>query len=205
MLEPQVYIHGYQRDFPPMDTDTSGELKKIQLAYGLGWGLFQSPYGKVFFKEGHIDGWVHYTICFPDKKMGYVIMTNSSNGESIFAELVERLTGVQIPWKWEGYFPYRHTEKLTTAQLMNFTGVYDGRLKCIITLEHGKLKVTSPTVNLPKTNFYTQNDHHLFLKIMDADFEFVKGPDGKFNKIIAEDEGEHYELTRVVNDQPEKH
>ena len=124
-------------------------------------------------------------------------MTNSSNGESIFKELVEKLAGVTIPWKWEGYSPYRETVKLSEEMLQKFTGEYDGRLKAIITLVNGKLKAESPTVGLPKTTIYPQNDHHLFLKIMDTDFEFVKGPDGKFNKIIAEDEGEHYELKRV--------
>jgi hypothetical protein len=32
---------------------------------------------------------------------------------------------------------------------------------------------------------------------MEADFEFVKGPDGKFDKAIADDEGQHYELKRI--------
>lgn len=183
--------------FPPIDSDTLIDYKKTQLAYGLGWGLFNTPYGKAFFKEGHLDGWEHYTISFPDKKIGYIIMTNSSNGESIFKELIENLAGVTIPWKWEGYIPYRPTVKLSEAALQKFTGEYDGRLKAIITLENGKLKVESPTEGLPKTTIYPQNDHHLFLKIMEADFEFIKGPDGKFVKIIANDEGEHYELKKV--------
>ena len=194
---PQVAITGSQWQLPPVADDTSGELKKIQLSYGLGWGLFTTAYGQAFFKEGHIDGWMHYTINFPGSGTGYVIMTNSSNGESIFKELVEKLTGVTIPWKWEHYIPYRPVAKLSTAALQAFTGEYDGRLKVFITLENGKLRVRSPTVNLPKTNFYPSSDHHLFLKIMDAEFEFVKGPDDQFDTIIAEDEGEHYELKRV--------
>jgi len=199
IITPQIFIHSNPRVFPPADTDTLEDYKKIQLAYGLGWGLYSTPYGKVFFKEGHIDGWVHYNINFPDKKMSYIIMTNSSNGESIFKELVEKLSGVTIPWKWHGYIPYRETVKLSQEDLQKFVGVYDGRLKAIITLVNGKLKVESPTVGLPKTNIYPQNDHHLFLKIMEADFEFVKGADGKFEKIIADDEGEKYELKKVDN------
>ncbi len=195
---PQVAIIGSQWNLPPVKDDTTGELKKIQLSYGLGWGLFNTPYGKAFFKEGHIDGWMHYNINFPDKKIGYVIMTNSSNGESIFKELVEKLAGVAIPWKWEHYIPYRPIAKLSEAALQKFTGEYNGRLKIFITLENGRLKVSSPTVDLSKTNFYPANDHHLFLKIMEAEFEFIKGSDGRFNTIIADDEGEHYELKRVL-------
>ena len=197
IITPQIDIKYSNWAFPPVEKDSISDYKKIKLSYGLGWGLFNTAYGKAFFKEGHIDGWEHYTISFPEKKIAYVIMTNSSNGESIFKELVEKLTGVLIPWEWEGYHPYRITEKLSEASLRKFTGEYDGKLKAIITLVNGKLKVESPTVGLSKTTIYPQNDHHLFLKIMDADFEFVKGPDGNFNTIVADDEGEHYELKRV--------
>ena len=197
IFSPQIPVKYNSWVFPPVEKDSISDYQKIQLAYGIGWGLFNTSSGKAFFKEGHLEGWEHYAIGFPGKKVAYIIMTNSSNGESIFKELVEKLTGVTIPWKWEGYFPYRQTAKLTKAQLQKFTGIYDGRLKAVITLVNGKLKVTSPTVNLPATNFYPSNDHHLFLKIMDANFEFVKGPNGEFEKIIADDEGEHYELKRV--------
>jgi CubicO group peptidase (beta-lactamase class C family) len=197
MLSAQIPIKYNSWVFPPVKKDSIPDYQKIQLSYGLGWGLFNSSYGKAFFKEGHIDGWEHYAISFPGKNMSYIIMTNSSNGESIFKELVEKLTGVTIPWIWEGYFPYRETAKLTTAQLQKFTGEYDGKLNATITLVNGKLKVESPTVGLPKTTIYAANDHHLFLKIIDANFEFVKGPDGQFDKIIADDEGEHYELKRI--------
>lgn len=88
--------------------------------------------------------------------------------------------------------------KLSNAQLKKFTGVYDGKLKAIITLSNGQLQAESPTVNLPKTNIFPSDDHHLFLKIMDAKFEFVEGPDGNFETVIADDEGEHYELKRVI-------
>jgi CubicO group peptidase (beta-lactamase class C family) len=197
MLKPQIAIKYSNWSFPPIEKDSIADYRKIGLSYGLGWGLFNTTYGKAFFKEGHIDGWTHYAIGFPDKKISYVIMTNSSNGESVFKELVEKLANVTIPWEWEGYFPYRETATLTTAQLQKFTGEYDGRLKAIITLVNGKLKVESPSVGLPKTNIYPASDHLLFLKIMDAQFEFKEGPDGKFDTIIADDEGEHYELKRV--------
>jgi len=197
MLSSQIPIKYSNWSFPPIEKDSIAEYQKIGLSYGLGWGLFNTAYGKAFFKEGHIDGWVHYTISFPDKNTAYVIMTNSSNGESIFKELVEKLAGVTIPWEWEGYRPYRSTVKLTNEQLEKFTGEFDGRLKAIITIVNGKLKVESPSVGLPKTTIYSQNDHHLFLKIMEADFEFIKGPDGRFDTIVADDEGEHYELKRV--------
>jgi hypothetical protein len=90
-----------------LNTKTTKANDQIHLAYGLGWGLFQTSKGEAFFKEGHDDGWVHYVIGFPATKEAFVVMCNSSNGESIFKELFENLAGVTIPWYWENYIPYK--------------------------------------------------------------------------------------------------
>jgi CubicO group peptidase (beta-lactamase class C family) len=196
MLSPQITITGSMQAFPD-DTARAADNRKIGLAYGLGWGLFRTPAGKAFFKEGHADGWMHYAIGFPDKKFALVILGNSSNAESIYKELVEKLTGVTIPWYWEHYIPYRPNLKLSDTVLGQYAGEYDGRLKAIVTVENGQLKVESPTVQLAKTTLYATSDHHFYLKIMETDIDFVKDAQGKVIKAVLDDEGEHYELTKV--------
>jgi CubicO group peptidase (beta-lactamase class C family) len=196
MFSSQIGIYTKQQ-FPSLNNDTTSENRSIGLSYGLGWGLFSSKFGKAFFKEGHGEGWEHYMISFPEKKYALIIMTNSSNGESIFKELVEKLTGTTFPWKWDGYTPYRSTVKLSEDVLRQYTGEYDGRLKAIITLENGRLKVESETVGLKKTNLYAAAEDHFFLTIMETEIRFMKGPDGKIEKAILDDEGEHYELRKI--------
>jgi CubicO group peptidase (beta-lactamase class C family) len=194
----QIAINSKKQIFSLNTADTTRDNDAIQLSYGLGCGLFKTPYGRAFFKEGHGVGWVHYMIADPEKKTALIIMSNSASGESIFTELVQKLTGVTIPSYWENYFPYRGTAKLSAEQLKQFEGVWEGaQYTATVTLVNGKLKVEAPKVNMPPTAFYPQNDHHLFLRVMEADFEFVKGPDGRFDKAIADDEGEHYELKRI--------
>ena len=106
MLSPQIPILS-KHEFPTFSTETTDENKPIRLSYGLGWGLYWTPYGKAFFKEGHDDGWRNYTVCFDDPKIGIVIMTNSSNGESIYKELLETLLkNPYRPIEWEGFTPY---------------------------------------------------------------------------------------------------
>jgi CubicO group peptidase (beta-lactamase class C family) len=142
MLAPQICIYT-KRQFPSLNNDTTSVNRKIQLSYGLGWGLFNSPYGWVFFKEGHTDGWEHYTITFQDKRTAIIIMTNSSNGESIFKELVENISGVTIPWEWEGYTPYQASVKLPVGTLATYVGKYslvtDPKTTFTITLDKGSL------------------------------------------------------------------
>lgn len=105
MTTMQIAIHSVHQ-FPSLDTAMTTDNDAIGLGYGLGWGIFTSPYGKVFFKEGHDDGWEHFAVCFPGQQKAFIVMTNSSNGERIFKELFSRLSGVMIPWEWERYTPY---------------------------------------------------------------------------------------------------
>jgi CubicO group peptidase (beta-lactamase class C family) len=59
MLSPQIQIMT-KHEFPSLSSETTTANRAIQLSYGLGWGLYQTPYGKAFFKEGHDEGWRHY-------------------------------------------------------------------------------------------------------------------------------------------------
>lgn len=111
MLSPQVRIASLH-EFPSLSKETTHQNDAIRLSYGLAWGLYWTPYGKAFFKEGHDDGWRNYTVCFDEKKMGIVIMTNSSNGEGIYEELLERLQrNTFTPVEWEQFAPYSSAEK----------------------------------------------------------------------------------------------
>jgi CubicO group peptidase (beta-lactamase class C family) len=106
MLSPQIRIFS-KHQFPTFEKKTTDENQSIRLSYGLGWGLYWSPYGKAFFKEGHDDGWRHYTVCFDGPQTGIVIMTNSSNGERIYKELLENLLrNTFTPIEWEGFTPF---------------------------------------------------------------------------------------------------
>jgi CubicO group peptidase (beta-lactamase class C family) len=106
MLGPQVQVsarHQFPTQFP-VDTDAYEHMK---LSYGLGWGLFESAFGHAFFKEGHDDGTNNYALCLDETKHCILILSNSSNGESIFLYLADELMGkTGLPWEWEGYVPY---------------------------------------------------------------------------------------------------
>ncbi|RYU95838.1 serine hydrolase domain-containing protein [Emticicia agri] len=106
MTSQQIRIKS-KRQFGPLSREDGTDNDNIQLGYGFGVGVLKSPYGRAFFKEGHDDGWGHYSICYPDKKIAVFIMTNNDNGESIFKELLAYSIGdVFTPWQWENYIPY---------------------------------------------------------------------------------------------------
>lgn len=108
MFSKQVSIRSKQQ-FGPNALVETNENEDIDLGYGLGWGLLDTPYGPGAFKEGHSEGYQHYSVIFPENGIGVLIMSNSNNGESIFKELLEKTIGDTFtPWKWENYIPYDH-------------------------------------------------------------------------------------------------
>jgi len=103
VLSPQIQITS-KHEFPSLSTDTTTANRPIHLSDGLGWGLYWTPYGKAFFKEGHDESWRHYVACFDRPKTGILIMTNSSNGEDIYSGLLEKvLRDTFTPLEWEGF------------------------------------------------------------------------------------------------------
>ena len=105
IMTPQVRIKSKQQFGGNAFVETN-DNDKVELSYGLGFGLLSTPYGKAFFKDGHDSGWQHYSIGFPDRDMAVIIMTNSDNGESIFKELLATsIADTFTPWYWENYIP----------------------------------------------------------------------------------------------------
>ncbi|HEY1023307.1 MAG TPA: serine hydrolase domain-containing protein, partial [Flavisolibacter sp.] len=111
MFTPQIRLRSVQQHGPFRFRDTSLN-DAIQLSAGLGWLLLQSPYGRAAFKEGHGDGFQHYSILFPQSGTAIILLTNSDNGESIFKELLELAIGDRFtPWYWENYIPYNYKQE----------------------------------------------------------------------------------------------
>ncbi len=106
MLSPVIAIHSAHQ-FPSLDPATTTDDDAIGLSYGVGWGLYRSKHGPVFFKEGHDDGWEHIALCFADGT-GILIMTNSDNGEGIYKP-VDRCVSLgqaKFPFEWNAYTPW---------------------------------------------------------------------------------------------------
>lgn len=112
MTNTQIRIRS-KAQFGPLSREDAADNDSIKLGYGLGVGVFHTPYGRAFFKEGHDDGWGHYSIYFPDQKVCMLIMTNNDNGESIFKVLLEYAIGDHYtPWRWENYIPFALTSSV---------------------------------------------------------------------------------------------
>ena len=103
MLAQQIAIVS-RRQFPTLSIETTDQHRSIGLGYGLGWGLFTTPVGHAFFKEGHDSGFQHYCVIFDDVGTGVLLVANSDNAEGLFGDLLNQLIADRYtPLEWEGY------------------------------------------------------------------------------------------------------
>lgn len=207
MLSPQVSIHSAHQ-FPSLATESTAANDGIRLRYGLGWGLYSSPFGKAFFKEGHDEGWRHLALCFSNGS-GILIMTNSSNGEGIFKPLIDSVLGVtSFPFDWEGYIPYNllpslpklkaHKRvSLTPAQLNRLVGRYalPPDVVLSVTVENGDLFIQEN--DEPKQQFLPESPQDFYSTNSSDECSFKLRDEGRAQVMVLHLGGKDVELKRL--------
>ena len=208
MLSPQVQIFS-KHEFPTLASETTDENKSIRLSYGLAWGLYWTPYGKAFFKEGHDEGWRNYTVCFADRKTGILIMTNSSNGEGIYKELLETvLKNTFTPIEWEGFTPY---DKLPPRQplkehkvvavdskvLDRYVGRYGNPPNLILTIRREGDHLSVQENDEPRQELFPESERQVFSKAADDVYTFEVDSEGHVTTMTLHTGGEDIPLKRI--------
>ena len=207
MLSPQIQIHSAHQ-FPSLDPATSTANDGIRLRYGLGWGLYSSPYGKAFFKEGHDEGWRHLALCF-NNGSGILIMTNSSNGEGIFKPLIDAVLGpTSFPFEWENYTPYNllpplpklkehKAISLSSEDLNRLVGRYALSVDVVlsVTVENGRVFIQEN--NEPKQEYRAESQQDFYSTSSSDECSFRLGPSGPAQALILHLDGKDLVLKRV--------
>lgn len=209
MLTPQIQILS-KYEFPSLTTEATDANKAIRLSYGLGWGLYWSPYGEAFFKEGHDEGWRNYAVCFDASKTGIVIMTNSSNGEGIFKEMLETLLrNTYTPIEWERYTPYdklpprpplkQHKEvKVDGKVLDSYVGRYRVAPDIVLVITRGTGSHLFVQENdEPKQELAPTSDRDFFSTTADDEYTFEMDGSGRVTQMVLHTDGRDIAIKRV--------
>jgi len=198
MLSAQIQIVS-KHQFPTLDPETTEENRPIRLSYGLGWGLYWTPYGEAFFKEGHDDGWRNYTVGFDKLKSGIVILTNSGNGEGIFKELLETLLNDTFtPIEWEGYTPYdkrparpplkQHTRVGVEAKLLDsYAGRYPIPPDLILTIRREGDHLTIQENDEPRQELLPESEADFYSTASDDACSFQRDAQGQVTLVLHVD------------------
>jgi CubicO group peptidase (beta-lactamase class C family) len=199
MLSMQIPIVS-KFEFPTGLPDTTDEYKGIQLSYGLGVGLYHTPHGRAFFKEGHDEGWRTYVVCHQDRATCMVILTNSSNGEGIYSALLKGLLGdTWNPIGWEALTPYDelpprkplsdHTAiQIPPPWLAIYTGRY-GTQNDVLTVQAEGDHLSIVENGKPERELFPQTGSIFFCKASDETFTFLFDIDTYAFRILRETAG----------------
>jgi CubicO group peptidase (beta-lactamase class C family) len=208
MLSPQIQIRS-KHEFPSLSDETTDDNKSIRLSYGLGWGLYWTPHGKVFFKEGHDDGWRNYAVCFDQQKNGLVIMTNSGNGEGIFKEVLEMvLKDTFTPIEWEGYTPYnklpplpplkQHTQVAVDGKVLDrYVGRYGTPPDLILTVRREGDHLSVQENDEPKQDLLPESEADFFSTVADDVMTFQADSAGKVTGMTLHTDGKDIPIKRI--------
>jgi CubicO group peptidase (beta-lactamase class C family) len=208
MLSPQVSIP-WKHEFPTLEFETTEANKSIRLSYGLGWGLYWTPYGKAFFKEGHADGFRNYAVCFDGPKTGLLIMTNSSNGEGIYKELLETLLGDSYtPVEWEGFTPYnqlpprpplkQHHQVAVDLKLLDrYAGRYGQAPNLIETVRREGDHLSLQENDEPKVEIFPESPSEFFSKTSDDELTFETDGQGRVTTMVLHVDGRNIPVKRI--------
>jgi CubicO group peptidase (beta-lactamase class C family) len=208
MLSPQIQIFE-KRQFPSLNSVTTTANRGIRLAYGLGWGLYFTPHGEAFFKEGHDEGWRHHAVCFEKPGSGLLIMTNSSNGEGIFQELLETiLKNTYTPIEWEGFTPYsqlpprpplkEHKEMTLSATAVDkIVGTYRLNPEVALTVTRDGNRIFVQENDEPKQELGAESDSRFFSKTSDDVYSFEFDSAGRATTMILHADGKDIPIKRA--------
>jgi CubicO group peptidase (beta-lactamase class C family) len=208
MLRPQIQITS-KHEFPTMSEETTDENRSIRLSYGLGWGLYWTPYGEAFFKEGHSDGWMNYTVCFDKLKSGIVIMTNSGNGEGIYKDLLETLLrNTLTPIEWEGFTPYdklpprpplkQHKQAAVDGKILDrYVGRYAIPPDIVLVIRREGDHLSVQENEEAKQDLLPESETDFFSTSADDEYTFQIDNQGHTTAMILHTGGKDIEIRRV--------
>jgi len=212
MLRSQIAIN-YKAMFGPDAWNMTDEYQDIHLAWGLGWGRFDTPYGRAFFHIGHDFGWQNYTVTYIDKGIGIVMLSNSDNFESVAEEIAKKAIGdIYSPYDWLGYVPFDPARAKKTpptdpvaievdaAVLAAYAGTYDMQPTAILKIkfEDNRLFLQSldgqgweQLLAETETRFFVQSQ-------IDYRFTFVLDGTGTITALQVELQGLQLPLAKKV-------
>jgi len=161
--------------------------------YAYGWFVTRSKDRTRVTHGGGINGFATIITRYPDQQAVVIVLSNVENGDSggIATRLANILFDepVELPWD-------RKEVTVDPKILDRYVGTYDlGAIKIDVTAEDGKLYI-HPT-GQPKMQLFAQSENSFFLKVADATFDFVLGPDGKAKELTTHQGGATITGTRI--------
>lgn len=153
------------------------EVGRNDMKIGLGWHLRN----KIIWHNGGTGGFRTFAGFEPEKKMAVVVLTNSTTGSD---DIGFHLMDESIPLK-----QIRKPITVPADILKTYVGVYELTPMFALTITEENGQLFTKATNQPKFNLYGESQSKFYLKVVDAQVEFVKNDAGVVDKLILYQNG----------------
>nr|HVF82179.1 serine hydrolase [Flavisolibacter sp.] len=154
--------------------------------YGYGW-VIDSAFGKQFTTHsGGIHGFASYLIRFPQDEVTVIMIDNASGSQ--LAKISKTLAAIALGQAYE--MPSeRKVTNVSASILKQYVGEYQlsPDFSIVISLEGTSLKAQA--TNQPAFDIYAEKENFFFLKVVDAQLEFVKNESGNITSLVLHQNG----------------
>ena len=164
--------------------------------YGYGWIIKNRNGFTSIEHSGGIDGFQSDEIYFPQQDIFIAALYNSLNkggSDMSFMTLDNDIATLSLGKKLQ------QSMNLDTADLKQYIGVYesDPGHPAIITLEDGQLQIEAKAGGLPKSPLFAKSGNLFFLKVIDAEIEFVKDNNKNVIQLVVHFKGKNQVAKKV--------
>jgi CubicO group peptidase (beta-lactamase class C family) len=170
----------------------SPEMTRQMMTAGQGnWGLGLQIGGSKsnpYFSHGGVnEGFESLFVGYENSGEGAVVMTNAQGGSRLAGEI---MSSIAAEYNWPDFRPIiRTTVKVDPAILAAYVGTYQlaPDFSIIVTFENGKLMALA--THQPSVQLFPESQTKFFLKVVDAQLEFVKDEKGQVAYLVLHQNG----------------
>jgi CubicO group peptidase (beta-lactamase class C family) len=160
---------------------------KTKIPYGFGWSLEDNPdFGKTAF---HFGGWVGYSTFIErdiDNDKTIIILQNHSPVTFPINELRHIIYNK----------PYRNEITLSSEQLKKLVGIYEIKKDVVLKISFANEQLFVQLTGQPSFPLFAESEFVFFLKVADAQIQFVKDDDGEITHLLLFQTGNKTEAKR---------
>ena len=161
--------------------------------YGYGWTI-DSAFGKPFTAHsGGIHGF-SYLIRFPQDEVTVIMMDNSSSTH--LGEISKSLAAIALGQSYETPAGRKAIE-VDGAVLQQYVGEYQLAPAFSITVSLAGKALKAQATNQPPFDLYAEKENFFFLKVVDAQIEFIKDEKGKVSGLLLYQNGMKQKAKKV--------
>jgi CubicO group peptidase (beta-lactamase class C family) len=154
--------------------------------YAFGLGVSTNDGHKMIAHDGGIQGFNTFLAYFPDDKLVVAVLANLNGpfADQIARNLASVAHGEKV------VLPVERKEITVSPEILkHYVGTYEltRKFSLAITLEDGQL--VSQGTNQPKVPMYAESETKFFLKLVDAQIEFLKNEKGEVTNLVLHQNG----------------